>query len=313
MTDIDERPAFREGPGFRSWVRGTPVSPRSNLVGGAMLEGGAEDVEDAWRWFLERAGHGDIVVLRASPDEGYDEWLRDLAALRSFQTLQLTDPAAAEDPFVIESIAHADGLFIAGGDQFDYIRVWTGTPIQRAVNDAVAAGVPVAGISAGLAVLGEVAFTAERDTVTSDEALADPFDDRVRLARGFISLPGLEATITDSHFSERARLGRLLVFMARALTDGWTDEIRGIGIDEETAVLLEPDGTATITGANAAWFLRMSDADVVSCRPTEPLVTRSIDTLAASAGASFDLSAWSGDVDDFVVEALDGSVRCDAR
>ncbi len=289
------------------------MSRRSNLVGGAMLEGGAEDVEDAWRWFLERAGHGDIVVLRASPDEGYDEWLRDLAGLRSFQTLQLTDPAAAEDPFVIESIAHADGLFIAGGDQFDYVRVWTGTPIQRAVNDAVAAGVPVGGISAGLAVLGEAAFTAERGTVTSDEALADPFDDRVRLARGFISLPGLEATITDSHLSERARLGRLLVFMARALTDGWTDEIRGIGLDEATAVLLEPDGTATITGANAAWFLRMSDADVVSCRPTEPLVIRSIDTLAASAGASFDVSAWSSDVDKFVVEALDGSVRCDAR
>ena len=34
---------------------------RSNTVGGAMLEGGAEDVEQAWRWFLERAGHGDIV------------------------------------------------------------------------------------------------------------------------------------------------------------------------------------------------------------------------------------------------------------
>jgi cyanophycinase len=313
VTDIEEQPAFREGPGFRSWVRGTPVSRRSNLVGGSMLEGGAEDVEDAWRWFLERAGHGDIVVLRATPDEGYDEWLRGLPPVRSFQTLQLTDRAAAEDPFVIGSIGCADGLFIAGGDQFDYVRVWTGTPIQRAVNDAIAAGVPVGGISAGLAVLGEVAFTAERDTVTSEEALADPFDDHVRLAQGFLRVPGLGATITDSHFSERARLGRLLVFIARTLTDGWAEEVWGIGIDEGTAVLLAPDGTASITGASAAWFLRMTREDVVSCRPTEALVTRSLEMVAARAGASFDMSAWDGDVDTYVVEAADSLVRYDAR
>jgi len=282
---------------------------RASLVGGVMLEGGAEDVDDAWRWFLERAGHGDIVCLRATPDEGYDVWIRELAPVRSFQTLQLTDPAAAEDPFVVGSIERADGLFIAGGDQFDYLRVWTGTPIQRAINAAIAAGVPVGGISAGLAVLGEFAFTAERDTVTSEEALADPFDDRVRLARGFLTVPGLGATITDSHLSERGRLGRLLVFMARTLADGWADEVRGIGIDEGTAVLVESDGTATVMGASSAWFLRMTRADVVSCRPAEPLVTRSIGTVAVSAGASFDMSSWSGDVGTFRVETGEGTAR----
>src|SRR5947208_2436992 len=81
-------------------------------------------------------------------------------------------------------------------DQFDYVRAWAGTAIQRGVDAAIHAGVPVGGISAGLAVLGGFAFTAERDTITSAEALADPFDDRVRLARGFLTVPALEATIT---------------------------------------------------------------------------------------------------------------------
>jgi len=311
VSDNDAQPAFHEGPGFRSWLRGTPTAGRPNLVGGVMLEGGAEDVDNAWRWFLARAGHGDIVVLRATPDEGYDEWLRTLASLRSFQTLQLTEPAAAEDPFVIGSIEKADGLFIAGGDQSDYVRVWAGTPIQRAVNAAIAAGVPVGGISAGLAVLGEISFTAERDTVTSKEALADPFDNRVRLARGFLAVPGLETTITDSHFSERARLGRLLVFMARALAAGWAQEVRGIGIDEETAALLEPDGTATITGSGGTWFLRMTTDDVASCTPGQPLSTKPIRAFVAGAGAIFDLTSWSGDGDVRSVEAADGSVQID--
>jgi cyanophycinase len=311
VTDNGE-PSFREGEGFRSWVRGIPETGRTHLVGGAMLEGGAEDVEGAWRWFLERAGHGDIVVLRASADEGYDVWLREFATVRSFQTLQLTDGAAATDPFVVGSIEHADALFIAGGDQFDYVRVWTGTPIQRAVNEAIAAGVPVGGISAGLAVLGGFAFTAERDTVTSEQALADPFEEGVRLARDFLTVPGLDTTITDSHFTERGRLGRLLVFMARTIADGWTAEARGIGIDEETAVLLDPDGTATVTGVGAAWFLRMREDDLVTCVPGEPLVTRPIEAIEVRAGTCFDVSTWSGDGDRSWVVAADGAVRRDA-
>jgi cyanophycinase len=274
-----------------------------------MLEGGAEDAERAWRWFLERAGRGDIVVLRATPDEGYDAWIRDLAPIRSFQTLQLTDRAAAEDPFVIGSIERADGLFIAGGDQFDYVRVWAGTPIQRAINAAVADGVPVGGISAGLAVLGGFAFTAERDTITSDEALADPFDDRVRLTRGLLRLPGLEATITDSHFSERDRLGRLLTFMARVVADGWASEVRGIGIDEETAVLLEPDGAATVDGPGAAWFVRMRAADVRTCRPGTPLETGPIETIAVRPGDTFHTPSLTGSGAHEMCSASGGSVR----
>jgi len=277
-----------------------------------LLEGGAEDVETAWRWFLERAGHGDIVVLRATPDEGYDAWVAELAPVRSFQTLQLTDRNAADDPFVVRSIERADGLFIAGGDQFDYVRIWSGTPIQRAIDAAIAAGVPVGGISAGLAVLGGFIFTAERDTVASAEALADPFDDRVRLARGFLTVPGLEATIADSHFAARERLGRLLVFMARTLVDGWTAEVRGIGIDEETAALVAPGGVVAVEGTGAAWFVRMRAADVRRCAPGEPLETRPIEAIAVRRGERFDLSSWSGDGDRHAVAAARGSVRWDA-
>jgi cyanophycinase len=274
-----------------------------------MLEGGAEDVEQAWRWFLERAGYGDIVVLRATPDEGYDAWIRELAPVRSFQTLQITDRAAADDPFVLGSIERADGLFIAGGDQYDYVRVWTGTPIQPAINAAIAAGVPVAGISAGLAVLGGFAFTAERDTITSEEALADPFDERVCLARGLLRAPALEATITDSHFSERERLGRLLTFMARIIDDGWASEVGGIGIDEETAVVIESDGTATVEGAGAAWFLRMHAADVRTCERARPLETEPIEAIAIRRGGTFHVPTWTGSGARQTVRATAGSVR----
>jgi cyanophycinase len=305
VTDV------REGPGFRSWRRGDPAVAR-RTAGGVVLEGGADDVDVAWRWFLERAGHGDIVVLRATPDDGYDAWIRQLATVRSFQTLQLTGSDAADDPFVVASIEHADGLFIAGGDQFDYIRVWSGTAIQRAVNASIAAGVPVGGISAGLAVLGEFVFTAEHDTITADEALADPFDERVRLAGRFLAVPGLEAAISDSHFSERGRLGRLLTFMARTIADGWAGDVRGIGIDERTAVLLEANGVATVEGEGAAWFLRTVAADIRTCAPGRPLEAAG-EALVIREGGTFDLRSWSGDGARYAIMASDGSVVRDAR
>jgi cyanophycinase len=274
-----------------------------------MLEGGAEDVERAWRWFLERAGHGDILVMRATPDAGYDAWIRELAPVRSFQTLQLTDRAAAEDPFVLASIERADGLFIAGGDQFDYVRAWTDTPIQRAIDAAIAAGMPVGGISAGLAVLGGFVFSAERDTITSEEALADPYDDRVRLARALLHVPGLEATITDSHFTERDRLGRLLTFTARVLAEGWASEVRGLGIDEETAALIEPDGTARVDGAGAAWFLRLRAADVRTCVPGTALETGPIEVIVVRRAGTFHVGTWTGSGERRLVRAADGALR----
>jgi cyanophycinase-like exopeptidase len=108
--------------------------------------------------------------------------------------------------------------------------------------------VPVGGISAGLAIQGEFLFSAEKNTITSDRALLNPFNNKVTLQRDMLRVPHLAATITDSHFSERQRQGRLVTFMARTIADGWTSEVRGIGVDEATAVLLEADGTPASSG-----------------------------------------------------------------
>ena len=85
--------------------------------------------------------------------------------------------------------------------------------------------------------------------------------------------------------------------------------MRGIGIDEETAVLVEQGGTATVQGAGAAWLLRMRGDDVVACAPGEPLETGPIEVLAVRAGTTVDLETWGGDGERGFVAAADGSVR----
>ena len=100
----------------------------------------------------------------------------------SLESLVIATAESARDPFVIERIRRAEALFIAGGDQWNYMRVWRASPVRAAVQELIDRSVPVGGTSAGLAVLGQFVFTAAKDTVTSAQALADPYDERVTIA-----------------------------------------------------------------------------------------------------------------------------------
>ena len=124
------------------------------------------------------------------------------------------------------------------------------TPMQTALNEAIRRGVPIGGTSAGLAVLGEYVYTAQGDkpddpNLDGKTAMADPYGARINLTRGFLDIPILKGIVADTHFARRDRMGRLLVFLARLnQPDGKTlpgDSIpvKGIGIEERAAVLLE--------------------------------------------------------------------------
>ena len=113
---------------------------------------------------------------------------------------------AAVDPFVSDAIKHASAIFIAGGDQANYINFWMNTPVQTALNDAIRRGVPIGGTSAGLAVMGEYIYTAQGDkpddpNLDGKTALADPYSARIRLAQNFLSIPILKNIVTDTHFA----------------------------------------------------------------------------------------------------------------
>jgi Cyanophycinase and related exopeptidases len=81
---------------------------------------------------------------------------------------------SASDPFVISTI-QAEAVWIAGGDQSNYINFWKGTPVQANLNAAITRGMPIGGTSAGVNVLTEFVYSALLPQgVTSSQALADP-------------------------------------------------------------------------------------------------------------------------------------------
>ncbi len=217
---------------------------------GLMMVGGGDWPYAAFRWMIDKAGHGRIVILRASGStESQDEFFHRIGGITAAQTLVFEDRRAASDPEVLEIVRKADGIFIAGGDQSNYVRFWKGTPLNDALNQHVRAGKPLGGTSAGLAIMGTYSYGAmDGGSLTSEEALKDPLGPAVTLVDDFLHLPLLPANqvITDSHFGKRDRLGRLVAFVARLAKERSTAQIKGIGVDENTALCIDGDGAGRI-------------------------------------------------------------------
>jgi len=264
---------------------------------GLGLMGGGTDVDALFTWMGQRAGGGDFVVIRASGADGYNQYVYDLAPFDSVETLVLKNRAASSDPFVLQTIRNAEALFIAGGDQSNYVDYWKGTEVEDAIHELAGRGIPIAGTSAGTAILSEFIYAAQRQSVTSVQALANPYHRNVTLDRDFLRLPFMDGIITDQHLIERDRLGRTLTFMARIVQDGWALESKAIAIDRETAVLVDETGHAAIV-ANSdhptpyAYFIRGGTPQVVAAKI--PLSYSNLQVLRAAPGSTFDLQSWTG-------------------
>lgn len=215
---------------------------------GLLLMGGGREIEEAFKWFVAQAGHGHIVIIRASGDDALQNWLyRDVGGVASVQTLIFHSRAPASDPRVLDIVRHADGVFIAGGDQSNYVHFWKGTPLNKLLDAHIRAGKPIGGTSAGLAILGQWGYGAlDGGSIKSSEALRDPAGPAVTLVDHFITIPLLKGTITDTHFVQRSRLGRLLAFVARTAKDHHTAAVTGLGVDQDSALLVNPDGSARL-------------------------------------------------------------------
>ena len=174
---------------------------------------------------------------------------------------------------------------------------WKGTPVEDLLNGLAKRSVPIGGTSAGLAVLGQVAYTAMNDgdgpSLTSAVALANPYVAQVALERDFLKMPNMAGIVTDSHVGPRDRLGRTLVFLARMVTDGWASPARAIAVDQESAVLVEADGTATVVGKAPTYFIETT-GKAAACKPGTPLTMGGFKTYRVPPGGTFNLKTWSG-------------------
>jgi cyanophycinase len=288
-----------------------PPQPAANLL---VLMGGGIDVDDAFRAMIAKArgdtaAKVDVVILRTSGADGYNAYLMAMDGVDSVESIVLKTRNGASAPEVLDLVNRADVLFIAGGDQSTYIDLWAGTPLEAAMKAAVARHVPFGGTSAGLAVLGQFDYSGANQSVTSADALANPYNRNVTLDRSFLNaLPLMAGVITDAHLVTRDRMGRLVTFLARLSADGWGgwQSLRGIGVDEQTAVVVDGD-IATVMGnddgvggrTGRAYFLKPTMAPT-TVKAKTPLTFRSLQVEKRVAGGHYNLATWPTEAPYFI-------------
>lgn len=290
---------WKDSKSLKSFVIGDESAKTPNKVSyGILMSGGGDWPYEAFRWFAAKAGNGHVVILRAPDSDAtiedmtgtQTEMFNEVKGFTSIRTFAFFDRSASYDAKLLEALKKADGIFLAGGDQSRYVRYWRGTPVEKAIEAHVAAGKPLGGTSAGLAVQGEFLYGAmDGGSITTPEALPDPLGKAVTIETNFLNIPMFKGIITDSHFKERNRQGRLAAFMAKSMKMG-SGKIYGLGIDEQTALCVAKDGSAKVFSNidGAAWLFEFTDPPIAQIG--KPLEVKNIDVKAIGVGSYFDFT-----------------------
>ena len=146
-----------------------------------------------------------------------------------------------------ESLAKLDGvtaIFFSGGDQVVLSAYLEGTKFLEKIRDIYKNGGVVSGTSAGAAIMSRIMLTGEQKSDTTDSPEFNSIlSNDVVTAKGFGFLNNI---VIDQHFLKRKRQIRLI----SVLMDN--PGLGGIGIDEETAIVVKPDNSIEVIGDNHA-------------------------------------------------------------
>jgi cyanophycinase len=230
-----------------------------------------------------RVGSGKLVVTTvASKDPGplfedYDRVFRSIG-VKHIAKLEINSRSEATEERKVRTLDDAVAVFFTGGDQLKITSQIGDTPIYTRIKEIYAAGGVIAGTSAGASVMCETMI------VSGGSEESHKVEDSLKLAPGFGLIEGM---IIDQHFSERGRMGRLLGSIAQ------NPKNLGIGIDEQTAIVIERERSFYVLGGGAVYVIDgtgITDSNIAEEDANKTVSMYDVKLHVLSQGDRFDLS-----------------------
>lgn len=233
----DKKPKAEEAP---------PRAPNDDISGALVIVGGGGFPKDVRDCFVQLAGgkEGKLVVIptaseRANRTHRYPSlpyW--QAQGLGSVSLLHTLDRKQADDPSFVKPLTEATAAWLDGGDQSRLANAYHDTAVERELRQLLVRGGVIGGTSAGASIMSEIMITGGNPKATVDKGF------------GFLS-----NVVIDQHFQNRKRQQRLLGVLAdypRCL---------GLGIDEQTAVVVKGHTFTVLGKANVSVCLPPADGD----------------------------------------------------
>lgn len=255
--------------------------------GQLIIIGGAEDktgesriLKEVVKMASKREGNFLIMTTPTEKPEEVGEEYREVFSrlgMDDTDVLNVKTRDEANSSQCVEKVRRASGIFFTGGDQLRITSILGGTRVEEALREAKQEGAGIVGTSAGASVMSS--------TMIVEGESHDPARKcTLKMAPG---LGFLEEVIIDQHFDQRGRFGRLLCGVAE------NPNSLGIGIDEDTAICVEPEGRFRVIGSNAVTVIdgkTIKSSNVSELKPNEILSIINVTLHVLPEGYGFDLS-----------------------
>lgn len=253
--------------------------------GALVIIGGGEDKQNKRVILAEvaaRVGAGPLCIATMASSVGEEAWeayrgiFRKLG-VRHISHLSVVHRHEAIDQKALKAVKGARGIFFTGGDQLKITAELGGTEIADRIHELYAHGGVIAGTSAGAAVMSETMLVAGKGVASH------------RIGSGLRMSPGLgfvKNMIIDQHFAERGRIGRLLAAVAQ------NPKFLGVGIDEDTAVVLDSPEKMHVIGSGAVYVIdahESTDSNISDATEEQTLSLFNVCLHHLSHGDAFDL------------------------
>lgn len=225
-----------------------PESGSLVIVGGALRD--AEIVET----FIEMAGGENAKIVVVPTAGGADSDLYgsrcpclnqlERAGAENLQVLHTYDPAEADTESFAAVLADADAVWFTGGRQWRLADAYLGTRTEAAFHALLARGGVIGGSSAGASIQAD--FMVRGDTGGNRLVIGDHIE-----GFGFITGVGI-----DQHLIPRNRHFDMMEVIRER------PELLGIGLDEDTAIIVEGDSFRVMGTGYVAIFDAQADLDL---------------------------------------------------
>jgi cyanophycinase len=217
--------------------------------GTLIVIGGHEDrsgEKKILRAVADRLGDdGKIVVCTVASAEPESLWEQYESAFRAIGVphvfrLDVDSREEACSPRAMRILEGATGVFFTGGDQLKITSQLGDTPMYSRVQEIYEAGGVIAGTSAGASAMSETMLVANNGEAS------------YRIKSALLMAPGLgfaQDMLIDQHFAERGRMARLIGAVTQS------PRVLGVGIDEDTAIIVEHNRSFRVLGAGAVYVV----------------------------------------------------------
>lgn len=213
------------------------------IIGGAEDKEGDKEILKRVCDFINKDIDKILVATIATeyPKEALKKYKEVFTKLgvKNINGLDINNRNNAFDEKNLVHINEAALIFFTGGDQLRITSMVGGTPIYDALKSASKRGCIIVGTSAGASVMSDT-------MIVQGEDENSPRKCTLNMAPG---LGFIKNVMIDQHFDQRGRIGRLLTGIAQ------NPEVLGVGIDEDTAIIVTDKGVAEVIGSGAVYFV----------------------------------------------------------